>query len=143
MKNVIKQLFETLKKRYIVIGTVSGLGFFLLFGIITSIIPTSLFIRMTRVTLLDWFFLSLSSILIGTYVSVHLYKKKTTKNCNMIATTGGIGSFFAFACPICNKLLVLLVGTTALMTYFEPYQPILGFASNGLLAGALYWRIKT
>lgn len=131
------------KGKFIVIGLALCIGFFLFFGLITAVIPNSLFTRMTSTTLLDWFFLVLSSLLIGAYTGVHFYKKKTAKTCNATAVAGGGGSFFAFACPICNKLLVALFGTTLLMTYFEPYQPLLGFVSNGLLAGALYWRIRT
>src|SRR3989338_871814 len=89
------------KKRYIVIGTASGLVFFLLFGGITAVISNPWFTRMTPTTLLDWFFLALSSLLIGTYISVHFYKKKTAKTCNAMAMGGGAGSFFAFECPIC------------------------------------------
>ena len=130
------------KGKFIAIGLVLGTGFFLLFGGITAVVPNSWFTRMIPTTLLDWFFLVLSSLLIGAYISVHFYKKKTAKTCNATMAAGGAGSFFAFACPICNKLLVALFGTTLLMTYFEPYRPVLGFVSNGLLAGALYWRIR-
>ena len=131
------------KIKYILLGLGAGLLFFVISGIVTVLLPNSLFIRMTPITMLDYVFLGSSSILLGAYVGVHYYKKNTIKKCDTVATTGGIGSFLAFACPVCNKLLVLLFGATALMTYFEPYRPILGFVSNGLLAGALWWRIRS
>lgn len=98
---------------------------------------------MVERTALDYVFLSASSVLLGAYVGIHLYKKSTSKKCSAALYSGGIGSFLAFACPICNKVLVLLIGATTLMTYFEPYRPVLGLASIALLGGALYWRIKT
>lgn len=131
------------KRRSAMWGIILGLSFFLLSGIVTAIIPNPWFRRMIQIKLLDLFFLVVSSLLIGAYKAVHLYKKKKTTSYNVTATAGGMGSFFAFACPICNQLLVVLFGATALLTYFEPYGPVLGFASNGLLAGALYWRVKT
>jgi len=131
------------KKKFVVIGVVSGLVFLLLFGGITAIVSNPWFTRMIPTTPLDWFFLAFSSLLIGAYTGVHFYKKKTAKTCNAMAVSGGAGSFFAFACPICNKLLVVLFGATALMSYFEPYRPVLGLISNGLLTGALYWRVRT
>jgi|SRR3989344_5399549 len=131
------------KLKYLSLGLGAGILFFFLSGIVTSLLPNSFFARMTPISTLDYVFLTSSSVLLGAYVGVHYYKKNTIKKCDTVATTGGVGSFLAFACPVCNKLLVLLFGATALMTYFEPYRPILGFVSNGLLAGAVYWRLRT
>lgn len=142
-KSSRKYKAELQKRKPILLGVISGLSFFLFFGIVTSIIPNAWFTRMILIQTLDWVFLVISSLLIGAYMTVHLYKKKNSSSCNITATAGGVGSFFAFACPICNQLLVILFGATALLTYFEPYRPVLGFVSNGLLAGALYWRTKT
>ena len=130
------------KLKYWITGLIVSITFFVVFGSVTALIPNSFFIRMIPTTNLDLMFLVSSSLFLGAYVGVHHYKKKNMKQCNTVATTGGIGSFLAFACPICNKLLLLLFGATALMTYLEPYRPVLGFVSNGLLGGALYWRIK-
>ena len=131
------------KLKYLFLGLGVGLLFFFLSGIVTVLLPNSFFTRMTPISTLDYVFLTSSYVLLGTYVGVHYYKKNTTKKCDTVATTGGIGSFFAFACPVCNKLLVFLFGATALMTYFEPYRPVLGIVSSGLLGAAVYWRIKT
>ena len=130
------------KLKYLFLGLGVGLLFFFVSGIVTVLLPNSFFTRMTPISTLDYVFLASSSVLLGAYVGVHYYKKNTTKKCDTVATTGGVGSFFAFACPVCNKLLVFLFGATALMTYFEPYRPILGFVSNALLAWALWWRVK-
>lgn len=130
------------KVKYVLLGLGTGLLFFGISGIITTLLPNTFFTRMTPITTLDYVFLGSSSILLGMYVGVHYYKKKTTKTCDTVATTGGVGSFLAFACPICNKVLVFVFGATALMTYFEPYRPFLGFVSNGLLVGAVWWRLR-
>jgi len=114
-----------------------------MFGIVTVLIPNSFFVRMTPITSLDYIFLLSSSLPLGAYTGVHYYKKNNVQKCNVAVATGGIGSFLAFACPVCNKLLVFLFGATALMTYFEPYRPVLGVVSNGLLVGALWWRLRT
>src|SRR3989344_6857927 len=124
------------KLKYLPFGLGAGLLFFFISGIVTSLLPNPLFTRMTPISTLDYIFLVSSSILLGTYVSIHHYKKNTIKKCDTVATAGGIGSFLAFACPVCNKLLVLIFGATALMTYFEPYKPVLGIVSNGLLGAA-------
>ncbi len=131
------------KQKYWLLGISSAIGFALLLGIPTALIKTPFFTRMIPSTPLDYVFFILSSLLMGAYVGVHYYKKNTATKCTALTTTGGVGSFLAFACPICNKLLVLLFGTTILMTYLEPYRPLIGVVSTGLLGAALYWRIKT
>ena len=130
------------KLKYLSLGLGAGLLFFFVSGIVTSLLPNSFFGRMTPISVLDYVFLISSSLLLGAYVGVHYYKQNSITKCDAIATTGWVGSFLAFACPVCNKLLVFLFGATILMTYLEPYRPLLGFISTGLLAGAVWWRIK-
>ncbi len=54
---------------------------------------------------------------------------------------GGLLSVFAVGCPVCNKIVVLALGTGGAMTYFAPLQPVLGFISVGLLLYALRARL--
>lgn len=130
------------QKKFWLIGSASSIGLFILFGIPTALIPTPWFVRMISATFYDYIFLVLSSILLGAYIGVHLYKKKVAKTCDATIVTGGIGSILAFGCPICNQLLVVLFGTTALLAYLEPYRPVLGALSVSLLVAALFWRIR-
>lgn len=51
-------------------------------------------------------------------------------------------TFFAVGCPVCNKLVLLALGTTGAMKFFEPFQPILAVLSIGLLVWALLRRIS-
>jgi len=52
-------------------------------------------------------------------------------------------SVFAIGCPVCNKLVVLALGTGGALTYFAPVQPVLGLLSVGLLFYVLYTRLST
>ena len=133
---------KRMKIKFIAIGILSSIGFFLLSGVVTGLVPNPWFTRMVWKTPLDYFFLVVSSMLLGGYIGVHFYKKNISKGCDIATYSGGAGSFLAFGCPICNKLLVLLFGATALLTYFEPYRPVLGFLSIGLLIGALYFKLR-
>jgi hypothetical protein len=56
---------------------------------------------------------------------------------------GGLLSFFAVGCPVCNKLVVVALGTTGARQWFEPLQPVLAVASIVLLAYALRGRIRS
>ena len=130
------------KIRYVLYAVGSSVLLFLALGIPTALVPNPWFVRMIPGTSLDLFFLIASSILLGAYVGVHYYKKNNAKACNIASTAGGIGGVLAFGCPICNQLLVIIFGSTTLLTYFAPYQPILGVVSLLLLSAALVWRIK-
>ncbi|HSW42041.1 MAG TPA: hypothetical protein VLM76_05995 [Patescibacteria group bacterium] len=55
---------------------------------------------------------------------------------------GGIAAFLAIGCPVCNKIILVLLGTSGALTFWAPLQPIVGLASVVLLAGALAWRLR-
>jgi len=129
-------------KKSIMIGVLLSIVLFFLFGIPTALISNPWFIRMLDKNIYDYFFLISSSILLGAYFSIYYYKKNLNKKCIGYCYSGGIGSFFAFGCPICNKLLVFLFGATALLNYFEPYRKFLGFLSIGVIILSLWYLIK-
>jgi hypothetical protein len=116
-------------------------GFIILLGIPTAMIPTPWFIRMNEPTILDYSYLILESIMAGMYLTLSYIQKERgmTGKC---AVGGGILGFLAFACPTCNKLLVLLFGTGLLINYFRPMQPYVGFIGLVLLGVALYIKIQ-
>lgn len=125
-----------------------GIGFgvtgalFVVLGGVTGILPNPLFIRMTAIQWHDYLFLLLTSVLSGIYCGVWYHKKKTRRACNYVATGGVFGGLFSFGCAVCNKLLVLLLGVSGVMTYFMPFQPFLGMTSVGLLSYGIYKQVK-
>ena len=50
-------------------------------------------------------------------------------------------TFFAVGCPVCNKIVLLALGTTGALQFFEPVQPYLAGASIILLGWALHSRL--
>ena len=55
---------------------------------------------------------------------------------------GTLVTFFAVGCPVCNKLVLLALGTTGAVTWFAPVQPFLALASIVLMAIALRIRMR-
>jgi hypothetical protein len=58
---------------------------------------------------------------------------------------GGVASFGAFlaiGCPVCNKLALLLLGTSGALSIWAPIQPVLGGVSLVLLFGTVVWRLR-
>ena len=58
-----------------------------------------------------------------------------------LGTVGGLLSFFAVGCPVCNKLVLLALGTSGAMNVWQPLQPLLAVASLVLLAVATVRRL--
>lgn len=59
-----------------------------------------------------------------------------------LGTVAGLAAFLAIGCPICNKLALILLGTSGALTIWAPLQPVVGVASLVLLAGTLAWRLR-
>jgi hypothetical protein len=49
---------------------------------------------------------------------------------------------FAVGCPICNKLVVALIGVSGALNYWAPIQPALGALSVVLLSAGLAIRLN-
>lgn len=103
----------------------------------TRLIPNGFFARMTPTRPLDHVFLTVSSILLG----LTLAARPGAGGAEGRAIVGGAGTYLAVGCPICNKLVVALLGTSGALTYFAPIQPLLGAGAVVLLALALRRRL--
>jgi hypothetical protein len=57
-------------------------------------------------------------------------------------TVGGFVAFLAIGCPTCNKIALVLLGTSGAANIFGAVQPLLGAVSLALLAGTLVWRLR-
>lgn len=92
----------------------------------TVLVSNSFFTRMTPVPWWDYLFWFLAAPLIGTTIA--LMRLPEARQCHsetgMIA--GGGLTYLAVGCPICNKVVVALLGVSGALTYFAPLQPFLG-----------------
>lgn len=110
---------------------------FLILGAVTAVYENSFFQRMTALYWFDYVLLILESLLIGVFLGVNAPDCAIKK-----AGVGGILGFLGFACPICNKLLLLLFGSGLLLTYFEPIRPLVGALGIILLGLAVYKKLS-
>jgi hypothetical protein len=88
----------------------------------------------------------LSGLLVATYVqqgdTAESEQRRDLDRPSRFASLGGLLSFFAVGCPICNKLVVIALGTSGALTWFAPVQPYLGVVALGLLVWALRIRLR-
>ena len=107
-------------------GLAVALGSFVALGTVAALWENPLFVRMTPAGDLEVVLLGLLSVLLGAYVAVRrpFCSVKT-------AGVGGVLGFIGVACPVCNKVLLLLFGGDLLLTYFEPVRVYV--AATGVL----------
>ena len=115
----------------------------LVVGLPTALVPSSLFTRMTPVTWWSWPVWAATALLGGLVLATYV---RTPDSAGRGAGTGASGGFLgalAVGCPVCNKVVVGLLGVAGAMQWWAPLQPLLGIASVALLAWALRTRLRT
>lgn len=98
----------------------------------TRLVPNGLFSRMTPTRPQDYVFLVVSAALLGLTLALRSVVPQDAK-----VAAGGVGAVLAVGCPICNKLVVALLGSGGALSLFAPLQPVIGAAAVGLLVVGL------
>ena len=101
-----------------------------LIAVPTRLLPNDWFSRMTPTRPLDYVFWSVASVLFGLAMGL---RTEGARRCDQAAVTGGVGTTLAVGCPVCNKLVVAVLGMSGALNVFAPLQPVLGAASIALL----------
>lgn len=116
----------------------------LLIAIPTAMIPTGIFGREIPPTPWSWPVLIVTSVLTGLLAATYVARKDTADardRPGRLGTAGAFVTFFAVGCPVCNKLVLLALGYTGAIQFFEPIQPYLAVGAIALLGWALHARI--
>lgn len=113
----------------------------LVLAIPTAIVANPYFTRMTPVEPEQYAFWIATSLLTGALLATYLEPGLRRGLAGQSAGAGLLG-VFAVGCPICNKLVVALLGTSGALTYFAPIQPLLGAGAVGLAGYGLWLRLR-
>jgi hypothetical protein len=112
-------------------------------GVPTDVLPNPWFTREVDVRPLDYGFLALTSAFTGALIATYTLPSTSPDVAGRRAGLGaGVLGWFAIGCPVCNKLVVLLLGSSGALTYFAPLQPVLGVLAVGLAATGLAVRLR-
>jgi hypothetical protein len=124
-------------------GAVVGIALAsVLIGVPTDVLPNPWFTRMTPIRAFDYLFWITNSVLTGVLLATYLLPRLSQSN---VATAGagtGLLTVFAVGCPICNKLVVSLLGISGALNYFAPIQPLLGIAGLATASVAIVVRLR-
>ncbi len=116
----------------------------LVIAIPTAMIPTGIFGREIPPTAWAWPVLVVTSVLAGLLAATYVARKDGGEDLGRsgkLGTAGAFVTFFAVGCPVCNKLVLLALGYTGAIQFFEPIQPYLAVGAIGLLGWALWSRV--
>jgi hypothetical protein len=129
---MIRVMERTYSRKQISKGVVVATASFVGLGTVAALWDNPLFVRMTPAGGWEIGLLAILSLLFGVYVVIR------RPFCSIkSAGAGGILGFIGVACPVCNKVLLLIFGGELLMTYFEPVRVYVAAAGVLLAAGAV------
>ncbi len=117
----------------------------LLVAIPTDLVDTPLFWREVPPTWWAWPALLASSVLAGLLTASYVAggpvpgAEERPRRGGLV---GGVLTYFAVGCPVCNKLVLLALGSAGAITWFEPFQPVLQVAALAVLLWALRTRLR-
>ncbi|WP_186779497.1 hypothetical protein [Streptomyces salinarius] len=131
--------------------TVAGAGALataILVGAPTDVVPNPLFGRSVPVQWWNYPALAVTAALAGIVLSTYVRQPSTASepkpsDGGRLGAIGGVLSFFAVGCPVCNKLVLLLLGASGALSYWAPLQPLLAVLSAALLAEAALRRLSS
>ena len=129
-----------------VVAALAAVGTVLLIGLPTVLIPNPVFGREIPMTWWAWPTLLLAALLSGlltaTYVREPGLPTLGEEDGTRSGMVGGVLTFFAVGCPVCNKVVLLALGSAGAMQWFAPVQPLLAVAAVVALAWALHTRLQ-
>jgi hypothetical protein len=112
----------------------ASIVFALLAGIPTDVIANPWASRVVPVQWWSYPILASTALLAGLVTATYVRSPVQSTSVGKV-TGGGLLSALAIGCPVCNKLVVLIIGTTGALSVWAPLQPLLGVASMGCSGG--------
>lgn len=113
-------------------------------GLPTVLIPNSVFARAVPVTWWAWPVLIITAVLAGLLGATYIRDRGTpgATPSSHAGLIGGVLSYLAGGCPVCNKIALVALGYSGALRWFAPAQPLLAAAGMGLLGYAFHRRLR-
>ncbi len=117
-----------------------GLATLVVIGIPAAVVDNPFFARPLEVRTQDYVFWGATAALAGLIAGT--FAPPLSSEASGQALTGGFLSYVAVGCPVCNKFVVALLGTSGALSLFAPAQFFIGLVSVGLLGWTLRLRAR-
>jgi hypothetical protein len=126
----------------IAVGAFAALGTAAILGVPTDVIPNPWFGRQLPVHAYDVAVLVALSLITGALIASYAVAGGSGVGTKRAGLGSGLLGWFAISCPVCNKLVIALLGTSGATSIVAPVQPALGGAAVVLAAAALAVRLR-
>ena len=124
-------------------GLAAGAVTFLVLGWVSAVLPNPVIGRSVPATEWAMAALLITSVLSGMLAATYVRSRQVPDEGT--ARRGALGAalaYVAIGCPVCNKLVLLAVGSTGAVQYVAPVQPYVAIVGIALLAWALVVRLR-
>ena len=141
-------MLGTWPARQWLVAVSSSVGLVLLLAVPTDLLDNPVFSRAVPPTWWSWPALLLNSalggLLLASYVSTSPRGARNDRDrrAGWRGYAGGMLTYFAVGCPVCNKLALLGLGSAGALTWFQPLQPLLQGGGTLLVAFGLLQRLR-
>lgn len=129
----IAMALQTFGVRGWLVAIAAAAGTLLVIGTVAAIFDNPYFTRMTAVREQDYVIWAATAILVGLIAGTFAAANVPGHAGKLMA--GGVFADLAVGCPVCNKVVVLLIGTSGALTFFDPLQLWIGLGSIGPWGG--------
>lgn len=144
------QALRAWSRRQVLVAAVAALGFASVVGVATVLIPNPVFGRDIPPVAWNYPVWVLASVLTGMLLATYVRPGPGTgadaeaggRRESRMGIAGGLLTWFAVGCPVCNKIALLALGYSGAITWFAPVQPFLAVGGMVLLAVAVVWRLR-
>lgn len=118
-------------------GTAAGVVTLLVVGVPTDVIDTPWFGREVPVRWWEYPVLAATAVLTALWFGIRPEADRQRATAPM---TGVMLAVFAVGCPVCNKIILLAIGTSGALGFWAPLQPVLAAVSLAVLTVAVILR---
>ncbi len=137
--------------RQVAAAVLGSVGVGLVIGVSTVLVPNSVFGRDIPTVAWNYPVWVVSSVLAGMLLATYVRPQAGVATAAedpggdrpaRLGTLGGVLTWFAVGCPVCNKIALLALGYSGAITWFAPFQPVLAVGAIALTGWALLQRLR-
>jgi hypothetical protein len=124
------------------LGTSAALAAAVMLGVPTAVIDSPWFARKVPTRPFDVVVLAALVLIAGVTAATYARPAGNGATVGRVGMASGVLGWFAVSCPLCNSLVLALLGASGATGIFARLQPALGALAVALAAGALALRVR-
>lgn len=124
------------------VAVLGALAIAVVIGVPTGLIPSPFYVRMTPVPWWSYVTWGATAFLSGPLIAIYVRAPGRIPRASGAGALANIGSVLAVGCPVCNKVVVAMLGVSGALSVWAPLQPIIAVTALALLGWALWLRIR-